>query len=55
MNLVRHVTRVLVQCAQLAVASRRFSLLLLVVVGLPLLLFAIVAKVAAPFVIYPFI
>ena len=52
---MRHVRRVVGDLLTYSVVTRRVSLLVAFVVGLALIALAFVGKVAAPFVIYPFV
>jgi hypothetical protein len=53
--LARHLARLVGGSVAYATATRRVSLLVVLVVGLVLVALGLVAKAAAPVVIYPFI
>lgn len=54
MRTVANVGRLVVEVVRYGVASRRFSVVLLVLLGLVLLALALTAKATAPLIIYPF-
>jgi hypothetical protein len=53
--LVRHVCRVVYETVRFAIAERRVSIFLAIVVGLVVVAAAFAAQTAAPFAIYPFL
>jgi hypothetical protein len=53
--LARHIGRILGGSVSYAVATRRVSLLVVIVTGLLLVALGLVGKIAAPLVIYPFV
>ena len=54
MILVRHLGRLLWDAVAYSIATRRLSLLLLIVLGFVLVAIASASQAAAPFVLYPF-
>ena len=54
MILARHIVRLLGETVTMAVATRRISLLVAILLGLVLAVVVITVQVAAPLVVYPF-
>lgn len=54
MRLVRHVAILVVEATRFGFATRRYALVLLVVLGLAAVALAVAAQTTAPLVLYPF-
>lgn len=54
MRLMRHVAFIVVETVRFGLATRRLSLVLLIVLGLLAVAIAITAQTTAPLVLYPF-
>ena len=54
MILARHVVRLVAEVVRFGAATRRVSLVVLVVAGLTAIALVIAAQTVAPFVLYPF-
>lgn len=55
MILLRHLASILMSTMAFGIRTRRFQVVVLVMVGLALLSVALTAKVVAPVVVYPFV
>lgn len=54
MNLLRHVARLVWETLAFGLATRRVSLVVVVLLGLLLVALVVSAQAAVPFVVYPF-
>lgn len=54
MRFLVHLGRLVVDTVQLGVASRRYALIALILLGLVLLALTATAQASAPFLLYPF-